>query len=444
MNLIDRGMPDGDPARCGETPPITLADELLVSGMEEAGTHQAAKHPGWLMAGFVLVAINLRPALSSLGPVLGDVQQDLALSGALAGLLTTLPVLCLGVFGFLAPRLAQRCGSETAIFAALLVLASGIALRGIPTVGTVILGTVAAGAGIGIVGVLFPSIVKREFAARAGLMTGVFTMLLCLGGAAGAGLTVPLGQATGGWQGALMSWALPVLLAALAWWPQVPGSLPGTQPAPSSGVPPALGSRAPLSPVTGLWRDPLAWQVAGYMGCQSSLAFIAFNWLPAILQDRGFDARAAGFVSSVSILIQAISALVVPTLAPRLPDQRSLVLIVIGCCAAGFLGIVFTPSALVVPWSAVLGLGLGGAFGLGLTLIVLRARNAHVAAHLSGMAQSIGYSIAALGPFGVGLLHEASGAWMLPAAFFGLMALVATGCGLGAARNRYVLAGASG
>ena len=409
---------------------LDLADELLIDAeADDVGVQSArpAAHLLWIALGLVCVAFNLRPALSSIAPVLVEIQRTTGLSATMAGVLTTAPVLCLGVFGPLAPRLARRSSAEAVVGLFLVVLAGGLGLRGLGSIPALFLGMVLAGAGIGVIGVLVPGLIKRDFPGHAALMTGIYTMVLCAGAAAGAGMTVPFERSFGlDWSGALMLWAIPAVVALLAWTPQILGNRP-----------PHSGPRA--SDFSRLLRDPLAWQVTGYMGLQSSLAYIVFGWMPVILRDRGLDALDAGWMASASVMAQTVTALAVPMLAGRARDQRFLVVLVIGAAVAGLFGIALGPMSLVAVWAIVLGLGLGGCFGLALTLIVLRSKDAHVAAQLSGMAQSIGYTVAALGPFGVGLARDWTGGWGAPAALYALLAAGALLFGLGAGRARFVL-----
>lgn len=412
-----------------KTPPKTasLADELLVD-REPPGTAPTPGSGLLLLAVLVLVAINLRPALSSLAPVLKAVQEGLGLSGSSIGLLTTLPVLCFGLAGPLAPALARRFGSEQVLGAMLLLLAAGILLRAAGVTG-LFAGTLLAGASIGVVNVLLPGILKRDFADRADRVTGLYTMALSLGAALAAGLTVPVAQWSGSWRIALAFWALPALLAALAWrpWQRSPHT---PQP-----LPPRSAS---------LLRDPLAWQVTLYMGLQSSLAYCVFGWLPAILQDRGLTAMEAGFSLSVSVLIQLITALGAPLLASahvrRGGDQRATIALMLTLTLSGLLGCLFAPAATLWLWIVLLGLGQGGTFSMALALIVLRSRDAATAARLSGMVQGVGYTLAALGPFAVGLLHEITGGWGALGGLFTVISVAALICGLQAGRQRFVLA----
>lgn len=350
-----------------------------------------------VLAGIILIAVNLRPALSSLAPVLTEVSRDTGLDSLSAGWLTTLPVLCLGLFGPLAPLLARRHGSERVILVALLTLAAGIVLRGLDGRTGLFGGTIVAGASIGIIGVLLPGIVKRDFPGQASLMTGVYTLALCLGAALAAGATVPLAQwHDQGWRPALMFWAVPAVLAALVWLPQSRHS-----------VPPAATTHRESS----LLRSPLAWQVTAYLGLQSSLAYIVFGWLPSILIDRGLTPVDAGLTLSLSVMMQMVTALLAPALANLGRDQRLPIAIMVILSFAGLIGMLEGATSSLWWWGIVLGLGQGGAFGLALALIVLRTANPVQAASLSGMAQGVGYLMAAAGPLAVGLLHRQTGSW---------------------------------
>ncbi|WP_263262629.1 CynX/NimT family MFS transporter [Pseudomonas sp. RIT-PI-S] len=385
---------------------------------------RSAWQPALLIGALILVALNLRPALSSLSPLLHQVSKDLGLSAAAAGLLTTLPVFCLGVFAPLAPMLARRFGAERTIGGILLLLAAGVFLRTEFGVAGLFAGSVVAGASIGIIGVLLPGIVKRDFPAHAGTMTGVYTMALCLGAAVAAGSSVPLSQAFGdSWRLGLGFWLVPAVIAALAWWPQARSSH-------------HAGGAAWR--VEGLLRDPLAWQVTVFMGLQSSLAYIVFGWLPSILIDRGLSPAEAGLVTSGSIIVQLASSLSAPWLATRGRDQRLAILVVMALSLTGLFGCLYAPMGGLWGWAVVLGLGQGGVFAVALTLIVLRSPDAHVAAGLSSMAQGFGYTLASMGPLAVGVVHDLSGGWSAMGWVFGLIGVCATVAGMGAGRARHV------
>ncbi|MDD1985020.1 CynX/NimT family MFS transporter [Pseudomonas asiatica] len=411
------------------TPPSERdLDELLIDA--EADDEQVQQQPvqiqrPWLLLlGLVLVALNLRPALSSMAPVLGQVSEGLGLNASQAGLLTTLPVLCLGLFAPLAPVLARRFGSEQVILGILATLALGIVVRSSLGATGVFLGSLMAGASIGIIGVLLPGIVKRDFPQHAGTLTGVYTMALCLGAAMAAGATVPLAQHfDGSWALGLGFWMLPALLAMLVWLPQARQG---------------HGLHKVAYRVRGLWRDPLAWQVTLYMGLQSSLAYIVFGWLPSILIGRGLSPTEAGLVLSGSVIVQLVSSLSAPWLATRGKDQRLAIVLVMLITLAGLFGCLYAPLSGLWGWAVVLGLGQGGTFALALTLIVLRSKDAHVAANLSSMAQGVGYTLASMGPFAVGLVHDLTGGWAAVGWIFAVLGAGAIVFGLGAGRALHV------
>ncbi|WP_223470426.1 MULTISPECIES: CynX/NimT family MFS transporter [unclassified Pseudomonas] len=417
-----------DPATSTAPKRAAELEELLIDA--EADDEQAQQHPPlvrrpWLLLlGLILVALNLRPALSSMAPLLSEVSGSLGLSAAQAGLLTTLPVLCLGLFAPLAPVLARRFGAERVVLGILLTLAGGIVLRSAFGQVGLFVGSILAGASIGVIGVLLPGIVKRDFAKQAGTMTGVYTMALCLGAAMAAGATVPLSEQLGhSWALGLGFWVVPALLAAVFWLPQV-----GEK----------HGAHQVAYRVRGLLRDPLAWQVTLYMGLQSSLAYIVFGWLPSILIGRGLTPTQAGLVLSGSVIVQLISSLAAPWLATRGKDQRLAIVIVMLMVLGGLFGCLYAPLDGLWGWAILLGLGQGGSFSLALTLIVLRSRDAHVAANLSSMAQGFGYTLASLGPFAVGVVHDLTGGWNALGWIFGLVGLGAIIAGIGAGRALYV------
>ncbi|WP_136064785.1 MFS transporter [Modicisalibacter radicis] len=376
------------------------------------------------LALMILVALNLRPALSSMAPMLVRIQQDLGLSGLSIGVLTTLPVLCLGVFAPLAPWLTRLLGAERTLSVALLLLGVALIVRANSHPLPLYLGTLGVGAAIGIAGTLLPALVKRELAQGADLVTGVYTMALCLGGALGAGFSVPLAELLGSWRLALGSWAALAFIALLAWRLQMP------HPRPERSALPRRGPRPRLT------RQALAWQVTGYMGSQSALAYIVFGWLPTLLQRRGMDEAAAGWLLAASVIAQLVTALGAPWLARLGRDQRPTILALLACTATGV--IILLQAPLEWRWwgAMLLGLGQGGSFSMALTLIVLRSANSQLAGQLSSMAQGIGYSLAATGPLLVGILIEFSDSMeLLTLVLLGFIGAAAV-CSLLAGRQR--------
>lgn len=368
-----------------------------------------------LGASLVLIAFNLRPVFSSASALLPEIRSGLGLTAFGTSILTTLPVVCMGLFSPLAPRLAQRLGTERVLFGVILLLALGTALRGISSISLLFFGTALTGACIAIGNVLLPGVVKRDFPDKAALMTGCYTMALCAGAASAAGLTLPIEHILGGsLGGALAAWALPALVVGLLWLPQVIGS--GTQ------------ARRTGFRVMGLWTDAVAWQVTLFMGLQSALAYCVFGWLVPILRERGLDGVTAGAIVSVSVMVQAASCLVAPHIAVRGKDQRAINVILCAVAVTALLGLLFAPLWTVWFWAVLQGIGQGGLIAVALTVIVLRSPDPHVAAHLSGMAQFIGYLLAAIGPLVVGMIHGWTGSFAWCSVLFVLL-------GLGAAIN---------
>ncbi|WGI23755.1 MFS transporter [Halomonas alkaliantarctica] len=354
----------------------------------------------------VVVGLNLRPAMSSVAPLLTRLQESAGLSATAAGLLTTLPVLFLGLSAPLAPTLAKRIGSERALSAALILLAAGLILRGLPIPGVLFIGSAMAGCAIGIGGTLLPALVKRELPDSADLLTGLYTLALCLGGALGAGLSVPLTQLLGSWQASLMSWSLLALFALVLWHLKMPRSSRANTPI------------APKGGILQLLKQPLTWYVMLFMGIQSSMAYIVFGWLPTLLVERGYNEADAGWTMAVSIMSQLASALGAPWLARMGRDQRPALLVVLFSTAIGLWMLLIAPLVWQWPGAALLGIGQGGSFSLALSLLVLRTANSRLAGQLSGLVQGGGYTLAALGPFGVGVMLQTGAntshiAWLL-------------------------------
>jgi MFS transporter, CP family, cyanate transporter len=378
-----------------------------------------------LVAAIVAVALNQRPAVVAVSPVLDRLREDTGLSAALAGLLTTVPVLCFGAFAPVAPRLARRIGLESAVALSLVLLAGGIALRLLPPVPLLYAGSLLAGAAIAVANVLLPAYVKREFV-NPGPVMGAYSASLNVGAALGAALTVPLGAALGvGWRAALGLW-LVLAVAALALW------------LPVAGTGHASRTAGPLPAGSGAWsllRQPLAVQVTAYLGLQSVEFYSVSAWLPTLLADAGVPVREGGVLLGVSNVIGACGALVAPSLAGRMRTQRPLLLVVVALYVVGLGGLLLAPSSGTLVWVAAFGLAQGAGFALALTLIVLRSPTPLTAARLGGVAQCLGYLIAAAGPFALGAVHDGTGGWTWPVAL--LLAVLApmTWAGWGAARN---------
>lgn len=381
----------------------------------------------WFAATIVLVAANLRPAVVAVAPLLTEIQTGTGLTATGAGLLTALPVLCFGALAPVAPVLARRIGIERALLIALVVLCAGIAVRSSGSVVALFGGTVLLGAAIATGNVLLPSLIKRDFAARTGLMTGLYTMAIAGGAALAAGVTVPAAAALQlDWRGGLAGWAVFVVLALLCWLPQVRRT-----PRPA---------RTAAGRAGGLWQDPLAWQVTAYMGLQSLSYFAITSWLPTLLVTRGYDPVGAGWLLSLSALAGIVGAVFAPVLAARRRSQRGMAFGMTMITAAGMLGLLALPGLEPVAVTLI-GIGQNAALGVALTMVALRAPDAGRAAQLSGMAQTVGYLLAAAGPFAMGFLHDLTGGWTVPLVLLLVLLVVQGSAGILAGRDRQVAPG---
>ncbi|WP_030618886.1 CynX/NimT family MFS transporter [Streptomyces achromogenes] len=404
----------------------------------------------WTLAGLVLLTLNLRAAITGVPPLLGELQDTFGLTGVEVSVLTTLPELCLGVFSALAPLLARRIGTEAAITVALVVITAGLLLRVVPAETALFAGTVLAAAGMATGNVLVPAVIKRGFPHRVGTLTGLSMMLLSVGGAAGAGLAVPLDH-LGGWRPALAAWAVPALVAALVWGPLALRARTRRPERPAADTSPSAPAGPPRAPADtaaetaaraaagqgSLLRSPLAWAVMVFMGMTSLMFYTLTAWLPEIMHDHGFTPATAGMMNSVIIVIGIPLGFVVPVVAARMRDQRPLVLGVVALMVVGLGGLLLAPRAGWV-WIAVFGVATGSAFPIALTLLNLRSPDAAVTARLSGMAQSGGYLLAATGPLTFGVLRSATGGWEASIWLLLLLVVPELVCGLLAARPGFV------
>ncbi|MWA05741.1 MFS transporter [Actinomadura sp. LD22] len=355
----------------------------------------------------VLVAANLRPAISAVGPVLTEIQDAFHLSGTAAGALTTLPLVFFGSYGLVAPFLRRTPRSETLLVTAMGLLIVGLLLRLVDAPFPLFAGSLVAGIAISVGNIAMPAIIKRDHPDSITTVTAVYTLAVSGGASIASGLAVPVEDAFGSsWRLPLGLLAVPAAIAGLIW---LPKALRASRAARSA--PPAPPSRAAAALV---WRTGLAWQVTVFMGLQSLLAYVVLGWLPTICQDRGMSDTAAGYVLALTAAVQAAGSLGVPLLERRMRDQRPLVTLTCTLSVVGFAGVAWAPIATVWLWAVVLGIGQGLGFATALSFIGLRAHDARAAAQLSGMAQGVGYVIAASGPLVIGALHDATGGWTVP------------------------------
>ena len=349
----------------------------------------------------MLLSLNLRPAAVSVGPVLDELRDGLGMGPAGAGLLTSLPVLAFAVFGALAPKAAARLGPHRVTLLALLAVVLGLGGRSVVHhESAFLLLSVVAVAGMAMANVLIPSLVRLHFPDRIGLMTAVYTTSLAVGLTAAFLLTVPVSDAFGSWRYGLGAWAVLAAVAALPWVALVRHDEALEAPARDVG----FGDIA---------RTRLGWAMTWFFGLQSLMAYAVFGWFATLWRDAGFGAGTAsalvGIVAGMSIPL----SLYLPRAVARPGDQRWVLMLVMGCYPVAYVGLLVAPHALAVLWAAVLGAALT-TFPIVLTYIGLRTRTAGATAALSGWTQSTGYLVGAAGPFGVGVLHDATDGWTVP------------------------------
>ncbi|ECQ1635260.1 CynX/NimT family MFS transporter [Salmonella enterica subsp. enterica] len=383
------------------------------------------KQGALLIAGILMIATTLRVTFTGAAPLLETIRSDYGLSTAQTGLLTTLPLLAFALVSPLAAGIARRFGMERSLFAAMLLICAGIALRSLPSSALLFAGTAIIGCGIALGNVLLPGLIKRDFSQHVARLTGAYSLTMGAAAALGSALVVPLALHGFGWRGALLMLMLFPLLAFLIWLPQW-----RTTRSANLSSSRALHER-------GIWRSPLAWQVTLFLGLNSLIYYVIIGWLPTILTSHGYSEAQAGSLHGLLQLATAAPGLAIPLILHRFNDQRWIAALVSLLCAVGAAGLWFVPGQSVI-WTLLFGFGSGATMILGLTFIGLRASSAHQAAALSGMAQSVGYLLAACGPPVMGKLHDASGSWYLPLSGVTVLAIIMAIFGLYAGRDREI------
>ncbi|MEV5970587.1 MFS transporter [Streptomyces sp. NPDC051921] len=444
-----------------------------------AGSSAPAGPARWVtrlvVVGLVLAALNLRPAITSLGALLEEVSESLRMSGTVAGVLTSVPPLCFAVFGIAAPRLARRFGPATVVCAGMAAIFAGLLLR--PFAGGTA-GFLAASAlalmGIALSNVLMPVLVKKYFPDRIGSMTGLYSMALALGTSVAAAATVPMTEALGGsWRLGLGIWAALAAVAVLPWLPLLRGRAAAAGTGPDSGARAGTGSGAGTRTAGGtgtgggtrtaggartaggprtaggaasaaepaaapkVTRSRTAWALAAFFGLQATGAYITMGWMPQIFRDAGVPASTAGVLLAVTMVMGVPLAFVIPGLATRLKNQGPIVVALGLCGLTGYTGLFLAPAGGAWIWAVLLGVS-NCSFPLALTMIGMRSRTGAGVVRLSAFAQSAGYLISIPGPLLVGVLYQHSGGWGLPIVLMGGLMIPQMIVGSLAGRDRVV------
>jgi CP family cyanate transporter-like MFS transporter len=378
-----------------------------------------------LVAAIFLISMNLRPAITGVGPVLEFIRADTGLSALLAGVLTSIPLAAFAVMSPWAAAIGAKLGMERAIFIALVVLAAGILLRSAPSLVALYAGSILLASAIAVGNVLVPGLIKRDFPHKVGLLTSIYATTLATFASLSSGIAVPLAQTLpGGWRGSLAVWFVPAIVTALILLPLLKNATK-----PLAGP----GEKAAQS----VWRSRLGWNVTLFMGLQSMSFYTILSWLSSILQDQGYSPVNAGWVVALFPALGIPVGFVFPLMMSRFKDQRALSAFWSVVMLAGYLGLIVLPQFTVF-WVIVSGIALGFCFPLALAFFAMRASNTQQAAALSGMAQSVGYGIAAAGPVLFGALHDFTHSWTVPLWMVAICALLQALVGWHAGRDAHV------
>ena len=345
-----------------------------------------------------LVALNLRPALTSVGPLLPRIGASTGLGKGVQGLLGALPLIAFAVISPLVHRVSRRLGMERAVLLALLALAAGLVVRSYTGDPGLWVGTLVVGSAIAVSNVLVPTIVRRDYPAHVSVATGIYSAFLTIAASVASAVAVPLSSAAG-WRGSLAFWAIPAAIVAVLWLPRALPALPAL-------------SRLPAvdAPEITVWKQPSAWLLTAFMGLQSTTFYIMVTWLPTFQAAAGITARQAGLRLFTYQIVGVLSGLTIPRFMRRAGSQVGAAVAASTPLLVGVLGMLIAP-ALGVVWVVIAGLSSGSSLVVVLTLISLRGRTNQETAQLFGMAQSLGYLFAAMGPILAGYLAQLTGSW---------------------------------
>jgi CP family cyanate transporter-like MFS transporter len=370
----------------------------------------------WLLAAILLVALNLRPGVTSIGPLLETIRSELSLGHSAASLLTGIPVLCMGLFPVFAVPFARRVGHSRGLFWMLLLAAAAILARAIGQGGALMFATaVAMGIGIAVAQAIVPATVKQHFSDRAASVMSLYSMFTTAGAGLGAVFTVPLQNLLGSWPLALAFWAAPAAVAAALWLP-----FAGAE---RAGMSVDVRAAAPALP----WRSGLAWRITLFSGGAFGLFWAVQTWLAPHFEEEGWTAARAGLLLGVMTASQIAIQLTLAAVADRWRDRRPIMMAGLTAAVVGLVAVALAPRAAPWLWAVLLGLGVGTVFPLALTLPIDYARDPQTASRWTAMSLSGGYLIAAAAPVLLGMLRGLTGSFILP-----FLALAAMGAAIAA------------
>lgn len=368
----------------------------------------------WIIfLGILFVGANLRAPLTSVGSLISFIRDDLGLTNTTAGLITTLPLLAFAIVSPFAPKLSEKFGMERTIFISLIVLAAGIVLRSLFGISFLFFGTALIGIAIAIGNVLIPVIIKVNFPLRVGLVMGFYAVLMNVFGALGSGISVPVMEIGNlGWSGSLGIWAVLTLVAIILWIPQLRQARKNK----------TETSTSKKKETVTIWKSPLAWYITIFMGLQSLMFYTLVTWLPDILATHGYNPEAAGWMLFLMQAALIPVTFIIPIIAEKMKDQQLLGALTAIFFMVGIFGVYLGNKTFIPIAIMMIGMACGSAFSICMMLFSLRTSTSTEAAKMSGMAQSFGYLLAALGPTLFGAVHDLTNGWNTP-----LLLLIATG-----------------
>lgn len=364
-------------------------------------TNSLPKQKSWLLIlGVLIMAANLRVPLTSISPLVSLISKELGMSLGTAGMITTTPLLAFAVFSTIAPLTERKFGMERVLFASLILLTAGIFLRSQGSQWALFSGTIIIGIAIAHCNVLVPSLVKRDFKTNPGLLTGLYSVTMNTFGALASGISLPLVTSLGfTWQSSLRIWGILGILAIIVWSPQLKNHS-------------VIKIETGFSEKKNLLKSNLAWKISVFMGLQSLFFYVAIAWLPQIVLSKGIGEEVSGIMLAVLQLFLVPTTFVVSIIAGRVRNQVKLTILGTSILLIGVLGLTFSDSvSLNFVSVSLIGAGCGFCFSLAMMFFNLRTETASEAAQLSGMAQSIGYFLASIGPFLFGMMYELNHSW---------------------------------
>ena len=386
------------------------------------------KHLLIVFLGIIFVSFNLRAPITSVGPVIDLIQEEYTLNSSMAGFITTLPLLSFAIFSPFVSKISHNYGHGLTMLVGLILIIIGELVRSYTGVFGLFIGTIFIGLGVAIGNVLMPSVIKHKFKKNPGSIISIYITSMCVFAAIGAGLSIPATNILG-WNSALAIWIFLALIALLIWLPQLKKSETYNN-SDDLAIDEAIQNKS-------IWKSPLAWWVTLYMGTQSLLFYTLIAWIPSIIVFKGFDSNFAGMMILFFQLVGLPATLLVPIIADKIKHQKLIATVISLTYLLGMIIFLFATSTFNIIVSMVfIGIGMGGSISLAIGFITLRTPHAKKAAELSGMSQSAGYLLAAIGPILIGFIHDITNSWTSSIIVLIVCILLLIFFGLKAGRNQ--------